>query len=106
MSEPERIVINDVEYAPVSEKEEYGPLTLVVLDRGFIYVGKLARDEGGRAYSLTGASNVRKWDKGGFGGLTCGAESSEAMLDECYDVTWPPGTEISTHALPLGWKDA
>ena len=59
-----------------------GDWHIVVLDRGWIFVGILEEFEDG-TYALSNAKNVRKWTKNGFGGLTKGAISAEATLDPC-----------------------
>ena len=79
---------------------EPGPLTMLVLHRGFIFVGKWD------GKTLRGCQNVRKWSSGGFGGLTLGAKSSGATLDACCDMT--PPNEAVLNVLPLheGWENA
>lgn len=58
---------------------------IVVLDRGWIFVGKLTRvDDDG--YLLTECSNIRKWSTGGFGGLTKSSATSGAVQDSCSPI--------------------
>jgi len=104
MSHPETITIDNVQYIRADSKPKAGPLELVVLPRGFIYVGELSMTDGW--YTLTSASNVRKWSKGGFGGLTLGARSSGAVLDACCDISFAESAIVSVHHLPDGWENA
>ena len=100
MSNPERIEINGATYVLQGTQPPKGPLSLLVLHRGFIFVGEWDGE------TLTNASNVRKWSSGGFGGLTMGAKSSGATLDPCSDLTPMPEAIISVHGLRSGWSDA
>lgn len=102
MSNPERIEINGATYLLEWSGAGPGPLKLLVLQRGFIYVGEWDEDE----CFLRNASNVRKWESGGFGGLTLGARSSGAVLDECTDFSPNYDAVLSVHDLPEGWLDA
>lgn len=104
MSNPKTITIDDVQYVRADSQPKPGPLTLVVLPRGFIYVGKL--DKSGDWWTLRNASNVRKWSSGGFGGLTLGAKSSGAALDKCSDLAFAEEAVVSIHPLAEGWADA
>ena len=79
-----------------------GELTMLVLHRGFIFVGYWDEESG----VLSGASNVRKWSSGGFGGLTLGAKSSGAVLDKCADMAPPAGSLLNVLPLSEGWIDA
>lgn len=98
MSNPKRIEINGATY--VLDGPPAGELSLLVLHRGFIYVGEWDGQRLGHAF------NVRKWSEGGFGGLTQGAKSSGATLDKCSDLEPAEGAIISIHDLPEGWFDA
>ncbi len=59
-----------------------GDRHIVVLDRGWIFIGDLSQDEKG-VYTLSNAHNIRKWSKEGFGGLTLGMKNSGATIDKC-----------------------
>lgn len=78
----------------------HGPLTMLVLHRGFIFVGEWD------GVTLTRAKNVRRWTEGGIGGLTLGAKSSKAVLDPHADVKPSLGAILHTSPLPKGWADA
>ena len=58
---------------------------IVVLDRGWIFVGNLTKlDDDG--YMLSDCYNIRKWQSGGFGGLTQGATTAQATLDSSRPI--------------------
>lgn len=60
---------------------------LVVLDRGFVYVGEVRRD--GDLLCITNARNVRKWGtENGLGELRTGPRPS-TVLDVCGEVLVP-----------------
>jgi len=86
----------------VCEKND-GDMSILVLHRGWIFVGDIQQD--GEYYELKSAYNVRKWDSGGFGGLTKGAKSSHATLDKCQDVRCHRDAIIFQSPLPEGWLD-
>lgn len=77
-----------------------GPLTILVLTAGWIFVGQWD------GKTLTAAQNVRYFKKVGFGGLTQGAKHAEAILDECRDVTPSQSAILFTAPLPQGWENA
>ncbi len=84
-----------------TQSKPNGPLTMLVLHRGFIFVGEWD------GATLSNASNVRRWDnKVGVGGLTQGAKYAAATLDKCQPVT-PEASAILYHSrLPEGWAEA
>jgi len=82
-----------------------GSMTIVVLHRGWIFIGDLDRQPDGK-YRLTNAKNVRTWDKGGFGGLTAGAVSSGARLDPCADVSFDGDAMIFCSHLAENWMES
>lgn len=78
---------------------------LVVLDRGWIFQGNLIppeKEDG--LYTLTNCVNVRKWNQGGFGGLSLGAQVAGATLDSCATITFKKTAMI--FACPTGddWR--
>jgi hypothetical protein len=81
-------------------------MTIVVLHRGWIFVGDLDRQQPDGKYRLTNAKNVRTWDKGGFGGLTAGAVSSGARLDPCADVSFDGDAMIFCSHLAENWIES
>jgi len=61
MSEPNTIKINEVEYIRKGlDDETKGDIKIAVLDRGFVYVGRVS-DVDDNFLVLTSAKNVRKW---------------------------------------------
>lgn len=77
--------------------EEPGDLTLIVMERGFIFVGEW------NGKKLTNASNVRRWERGGFGGLTKSHSEAGAELDSCGDIEPVGSSVLFTVRLPRGW---
>ena len=73
---------------------------IVVLDKGFIFVGDLSHDTESGMYTLTSVKNVRKWAKGGFGGLTKSAKESGAVLDVCEPIKFHGKAMV--FAAPVG----
>lgn len=105
MDKPKTTMIDNVLYVRADSVDApSGDMVLVVLPRGFIYVGQISSKDGW--YTLRSASNVRKWTSGGFGGLTLGARSSGATLDKCCQVEFHESALVSLHRLPDGWIDA
>ena len=99
---PKTITVDGITY---TRAEEPCPLSLLILHRGFIYVGEIVECHSD-ALSVKNAANVRKWERGGIGGLTIGAKSSGATLDACADFSVPDHAIIAVHALAEGWRDA
>lgn len=76
-----------------------GDRHIIVLDRGWIFAGDMSQDEKG-VYTVLNCKNVRKWSKGGFGGLTKSAKKSEAVLDDCEPVRFYSKSMI--FCVPIG----
>ena len=89
----------------VSDDVAIGDLSIVVLPRGWIFVGALTHNDDG-TYELTRCENVRRWSSGGFGGLTRGASSSGATLDKCESLSFDEQALILRGRLPRGWHNA
>lgn len=88
MSKPNTIKIDEVEYVRAdSVQTPTGDYYIVVLDRGWIFHGRLTENECG-GWRLDDAVNVRKWTSGGYGGLSRSAIESCATLDECDPVVF------------------
>jgi hypothetical protein len=75
---------------------------IVVLDRGWIFVGDLKRVDGG--YLLTNASNIRSWQKGGFGALTNSPDEADAKLDPCKPIWFRERSMLFYVPVGEGWK--
>ena len=77
-----------------------GPLSIVVLTAGWIFVGRWD------GTAITEAQNVRYFKKVGFGGLTQGAKHAGATLDDSRDITPNSSAILFTAPLPEGWHNA
>ena len=102
----EKIEINGIIYVredTISGQAPSGPRAVVVADRGFIYVGQMTVQEDG-SLVLADASNIRKWARGGIGGLLSDPVASEAVLDAvAYPVLFPSGTVLQIIRVPDTW---
>lgn len=81
-----------------------GDRHIVVLDRGWIFVGNLSKREDG-TYVLVNAKNVRKWQRGGFGALSKGAKLSEATLDDAAPIIFTDKALLFTVPVAEDWDD-
>ena len=96
------VVIDDTKYAPCGEAIA-GNRHIVVLHRGFVFVGDVS-DEGDEV-TVSSAYNVRKWTRGGFGGLTESGTQSGATLDPCADFKYQRSvSEICRVPVAEGWN--
>ena len=82
------MIINGVEYVEkslVSQVQLEGPIKIVVLQRGWVLVGKFERD-GDRCY-LRNASTIRSWGTTkGLGELAKDGPTKDTKLDKCNGV--------------------
>lgn len=94
MSEPHTIKIDEVEYMRKdSLKETDGDIKIVVLDRGFVYVGRVKIDSD--FVVISDAKNIRVWGTtNGLGQLVSGPLSS-TKLDQVGTVRAPYRALIS-----------
>ena len=74
---------------------------IVVLDKGFIFVGDLSKE--GDTYTLCNCGNIRKWGKGGFGGLTRSRSDSEAIVDDCATIKFTDKSLIFIVPVKENW---
>ena len=80
MSEPDRVVINDVEYQPVYSVTSSN-LKIVVLDRGFVVVGNVSFQED--YVVIDQCSCIRKWGTTqGLGEIAFNGPTSQTKLDK------------------------
>jgi hypothetical protein len=78
------ITVNEIEYVRVRSG---GEIQIVVLERGFVYVGRVALDNDW--LTITGAKNIRCWGtRNGLGELVKGP-TKETKLDEVGTVRVP-----------------
>lgn len=76
-NKPTTITIDDVQYVradSIKQPAPTGPIKILVLDRGFVYVGRLSKDVTERDFLiLENAHNIRYWGtKNGLGELVNG----------------------------------
>ena len=87
MSKPETIMIDDQRYVreDVAARNLDGPVKIVILQRGWVMVGRLERD--GSDCALSDASVVRKWGtKRGLGEIAAGGPTKDTVLDKCHGI--------------------
>ncbi len=95
------ITIDGVDYAPVSASIP-GSRAIVVLDRGWIFVGNLEHREDGTC-RLTNAANVRKWQTGGYGGLTKDPVGAQVDMDPCADLEFATAAMLFCTPVSDDW---
>lgn len=103
MSKPEVIKIDDVEYVRSDKVTSDEKIKIVVLDRGFVYVGEVTFDD--EFVIIQRASNIRIWGTTkGLGQLVSGPTSS-TQLDKVGTVKAPFRALISIIDTEAGkWK--
>ena len=85
------VIINGIEYAPVSAKST-GTRAVVVVDRGWIFAGDVTREAG--RIRLSNALHVFKWESIGFAGMIADPKKAKADLRKIADVDMPAGAEV------------
>ncbi len=106
MSKPTTIRIDDVEYVRADAAQDTnGPVKIAVLDRGFVYVGRLEGDEAS-GYVMTNAKNIRKWGTSrGLGELVNGPRP-ETLLDPVGTVSFAARAVIHfINVVESKWTD-
>ena len=98
-NEMQNITINGVEYAPVNKAT--GTRAVVVVDRGWIFAGDVARKDG--RIRLTNALHVFKWESIGFAGMIADPKKAKADLRKIADVDLPETSEIFCVPVADGW---
>ena len=84
---------------------ESGRWSIVVLDRGFVYIGKLSYDENGHGV-LVNAANIRRWGTTrGLGEIQCGP-TNDTVLDPCSHPVRFSGSIVILDASGEGWHNA
>lgn len=88
MEYPQTIMHDDVEYVrkdSVSPVEIKGDVKIMVLQRGWSFVGRLERN--GNDCVLHNASNIRQWGTTkGLGEIAKGGPTSKTKLDKCHGI--------------------
>lgn len=82
----DKITIEGKDYVPVDSVQEYeGDIKIVVLQRGWVYVGRFERN--GNNCKLHNAYNIRRWGtEKGLGELSNEGKKENTILDKCYGV--------------------
>lgn len=95
MAAPNTIKIDEVEYVRKDlSKVHDGPVKIVVLDRGFVYIGRVEiKDD---FIVITNAKNIRIWGTSkGLGQLALDGQTSMTQLDDVGTVRAPMRALIS-----------
>ena len=101
MSTPQTISIDDVQYVradSVPTPKPNGNRAVVVVDRGWIFAGDVARENG--RIRLSRALHVFKWESIGFAKMV---ETAKADLRPIADVDLPEGAEIFCVPVSENW---
>ena len=71
------------------------PIKIVVLQRGWVLVGRWSRDEDLEEERLTTASVIRRWGTSkGLGEIAENGPTGSTVLDPCPDATFHPLTVV------------
>lgn len=81
----QELSVNGVTYIPKSsanQKQPDGPIKIVILQRGWVMVGRLERD--GSECKLHSASVIRNWGTTkGLGEIAISGPTKDSKLDKC-----------------------
>jgi hypothetical protein len=86
------------------ESTHDGTRRIVVLDKGFVFVGNLSEMGEQGVYTLTDCHNIRRWQRNGIGGLSRGAKFADATLDKSADIQFHRSAMIFTVRISEGWE--
>ena len=95
MTKPNTVTIDDVQYvrADSVDVQPNGNRCVVVVDRGWIFAGDVARENG--RIVLTRAVHVFRWDSIGFDGMIADPSSSKVTLKKLQNrVDMPADAEL------------
>ena len=89
MSKTDTMSINGEDWVKADSQASRvtGNRRIVVLDRGWIFVGQLETNDAG-VCTLRQAFNLRRWKSGGFGGVTLDPNAAGVEVDACADVVF------------------
>lgn len=94
-----RVVIDGVEYCPVSELSPAGNRCVVVVDRGWIFAGDVEDCEG--RIRIRRAIMVMRWEGVGFDGVLANPKQTAVKLRPlAHDVDLPSEAEL--FRVPVG----
>jgi len=110
MEKPKTIKIDDQEYIRADEVEGAtgGDRCVVVLDRGWVFVGDIEAtydDYGNQIWRLSRCSNVRKWSSGGFGGMIKDPKGCGVVLDPCGPIEFSDTAVILRAPVAGDWAE-
>ena len=89
------IVIDGTEYVPVTEAPEPTPWKIVVLQRGWVFVGRYTLDPDTQIVTLTDSRNIRVWGTTrGLGELAQSGPTESTKLDHTGVVTFHLLTQV------------
>jgi hypothetical protein len=84
----DKITIEGKDYVPLDsiDKPEYeGDIKIVVLQRGWVYIGRFERND--NDCKLHNAYNIRRWGtENGLGELANEGKKEDTILDRCHGV--------------------
>jgi hypothetical protein len=106
VSKPETMMIDDVKYVRADAVPDVkGDVKLVVLDRGFVYVGRVEHDADW--LTIRNAKNIRVWGTSKGLGELVGGPLSATKLDSVGTVRAPMRAVISViDAQEAAWKSS
>lgn len=88
------VIIDGVEYAPINRESRR--LQIVVLHRGFVFVGDVERGDG--EIVIHNARNIRRWGtNAGLGQLAESGPQANTVLDPAGTIRYSPLSEICTY---------
>lgn len=100
------IEVNGVTYVPSDSVQSVSPgnREVVVIDRGWIVAGNVAKDEVTNELIVSNAIHVFRWESIGFAGVLKDPKSSKVTLMELpYPVKVPACSVIFTIPVPADW---
>lgn len=98
---PESIIIDGVEFRPVTADKPNGKRAVVVVDRGWIFAGDV--EEANGRIKLSRAVHVVGWTSIGFDGMLKDPKSKNVTLKQVSDVDIPAGSEIYRIPVEENW---
>lgn len=96
------ITVDGVQYRKI--EQPIGNREIVVLDRGFIFVGNVS-NEGENTLRISNAQNIRKWEQNGFGGMCLNPKDAMTTCDPCADVICSVSAPIFRVPVPDDWNN-
>ena len=89
------IIIDGTEHAPVTEAPAPTPWKIVVLQRGWVFVGRYLLDPETQIVTLTDSRNIRVWGTTrGLGELAQSGPTASTKLDHTGVVTFHLLTQV------------